>query len=430
MRTSAALSSLVHTSQALRAAACEGSFRFDAFLDALKRQAATLSRYKLPGEHVDNLLEKLKLLAEFERPLGPIGASALLRKLEAWHLLPPADQDAIISLRRYRQEIDYEKKVDWESEEIDYSKFHPIRDWEDDFKDGGGLGDRNYESYLRRKISISGYHRLDLVDKGGGGMLFEAESESEPSKKVAIKVFPMGWTHDIFRYVYFENNLSPKLAAIAEHSALLVVASGAGFTNLGDPYVIMEYVKGSPLSTKRRVKDFSRVLTIGNELISGIASLHREGLIHGDISPRNILISNHRPRLIDFDGLTHEMEFRRGQLTDPGGEGLPGYSAPELWNGFPLNFRTDVFGLSASLYLLLTGKEPFGELAVMMALGFSERDEIETELKKPALPPRKLNHRISPGLSDVLLRGLALDPAERHENAIHFQEEFCSRLTA
>ena len=156
----------------------------------------------------------------------------------------------------------------------------------------------------------------------------------------------------------------------------------------------------------------AEVLRIGREMAEGLAAAHAAGLIHRDIKPANMWLESARrrrgSRSLDF-GLARGGDGD-AQLTQAGAVvGTPAYMAPEQASGEKVDGRCDLFSLGCVLYQLCTGATPFAAddaMAMLMALA--------TETPKPV---REVNPDVPAELSDLVMRLLAKNPAERPQTA-------------
>src|SRR5262249_34890089 len=126
-----------------------------------------------------------------------------------------------------------------------------------------------------------------------------------------------------------------------------------------DAFLVVEYIKGRNLAEIRGEGPLvpERIAGILMQLAEGVAAVHQRGLIHRDIKPANVILGDDdRPRLVDFGLAAHLGSDRLHELS-----GTPSYMAPEQARREPerIDFRTDVFGLGAVLYELLTGRPPY-----------------------------------------------------------------------
>ncbi len=182
------------------------------------------------------------------------------------------------------------------------------------------------------------------------------------------------------------------------------------------PFLVMEYVHGRNLEDYARDEPVTprRAAELVAKLAGALAMVHRRGIIHRDIKPRNILIDEAaQPRLIDF-GLAR----LRNAWSDPSATtwgGTLAYMAPEQarLEHDRIGPRSDIFGLGAVLYFLLTGQAPFvGET----------QDEVWDRARRCDFEPRALRIARAPRrLERICLKAMAADPADRYATAEAFQ---------
>jgi eukaryotic-like serine/threonine-protein kinase len=159
----------------------------------------------------------------------------------------------------------------------------------------------------------------------------------------------------------------------------------------GMPYLVMEYIPGGTL--KERIKgpvDVQQAVAWVLPIADALAYAHKQGIIHRDVKPSNILITqDNKPLLTDF-GIAKVLEANEGTLTATGmGVGTPEYMAPEQWRG-QTSEATDQYALGVVLYELLTGHKPFtAETPVGIAL---------KQKNDPLKPPSELVSGIPDGV--------------------------------
>jgi eukaryotic-like serine/threonine-protein kinase len=211
--------------------------------------------------------------------------------------------------------------------------------------------------------------RFELIRKlgeGGMGQVWLAEQVAPVRRQVAVKLIKAGMYDEAVVQRFQSERQS---LAIMDHPAIAKVFD-AGTTPQGQPYLVMEYVPGLPiteysdqhkLSIRDRLELFIRAC-------EGVQHAHQKAIIHRDLKPSNILVlevdGKPTPRIIDF-GLA------KTTLPQLGGEslftqlgqfiGTPGYMSPEQVNvrARDIDTRTDVYTLGVVLYVLLTGLQPF-----------------------------------------------------------------------
>ncbi len=214
--------------------------------------------------------------------------------------------------------------------------------------------------------TIGPYRLVKMLGEGGMGQVWLAAQTFPVRRKVALKLIK-GGKYDKSVIQRFE--AERQSLAIMDHPAIAKVFD-AGTTSEGQPFFVMEYVPGSPitkycdekrLSTRERLNLFIKVC-------EGVQHAHQKAMIHRDLKPGNILVSEidgkPAPHIIDF-GIAKATENKQeGEtlLTQAGMlVGTPGYMAPEQTDpSFPdIDTRADVYALGVILYELLTGSLPF-----------------------------------------------------------------------
>ena len=215
-------------------------------------------------------------------------------------------------------------------------------------------------------LVIGPYHLLKKLGVGGMGQVWLAQQSEPVSRQVALKLIKAGM-YDASTAQRFKTERQS--LAIMDHPAIAKVFD-AGTTSLGQPYLVMEFVDGLPitdycdakrLSIRERLQLFIRVC-------EGVQHAHQRAIIHRDLKPSNILVvevdGRPTPRIIDF-GLAKTMEPLvpdQTLFTQMGAFlGTPGYMSPEQADPQlrDVDTRTDVYSLGAILYELLTGTLPF-----------------------------------------------------------------------
>jgi serine/threonine protein kinase len=165
------------------------------------------------------------------------------------------------------------------------------------------------------------------------------------------------------------------------------------------------------LRHKRLSSSFA--LNVAIQIAAALTAVHSLGLIHRDIKPDNILLSDDRALLTDF-GIVRQVEFTgAGQPPTLAGSGLPigtpQYMAPEQLSGQHVDHRVDIYALGAVLYEMLTGRPPH--------IANTPYSMASRALTDPIRPPATLNPAVSAELDAVVMRALARDPRDRYASA-------------
>src|SRR3984957_20400793 len=204
------------------------------------------------------------------------------------------------------------------------------------------------------------------LGEGGMGQVWLAEQISPVRRQVALKLIKAGmYDEAVVRRFHSER----QSLAIMDHPAIAKVFD-AGTTPQGQPYFVMEYVPGLPITEycdrqKLRIRER---LALFIQACEGVQHAHQKAIIHRDLKPENILVvevdGKAVPRIIDFGlakATTREVADQTPMTRFGNLMGTPGYMSPEQLdpNVRDIDTRTDVYSLGVILYVLLTGLQPF-----------------------------------------------------------------------
>jgi WD40 repeat protein len=264
---------------------------------------------------------------------------------------------------------------------------------------------------------LESYHILAELGQGAFGVVFKAYDEKLDCL-VALKVLKPELAASVAERTRFEDEARKAAAVRHDHVVTIYcVGATAGFAL---PYYVMEYIEGEALSDRLRrqgVLEPKETAAIVRQVALGLEAAHARGQVHRDIKPSNILLekSSGRAKITDF-GLARMQEIRSQKLTQSGAIiGTPSYMSPEQITA-PLRIdpRSDVYGLGAVLYELLTGEAPFRGLTHLV---------LEQVVHDEPRPPRRLNDAIPRDLETICLRCLQKEPGQRYANADALAED-------
>ncbi|MCU0898209.1 MAG: serine/threonine protein kinase [Burkholderiales bacterium] len=182
----------------------------------------------------------------------------------------------------------------------------------------------------------------------------------------------------------------------------------------GTYYIAMEYVKGRELQSFLDANErfpIDAVVRVMGQLLDALDYSHRNGVVHRDVKPSNVIIlPDGSVKVADF-GIAR---IDSSNLTQAGTVmGTPSYMSPEQFMGQTVDGRSDLFSAGVILYQLLTGERPFtGSLTTIM----------HKVLKEDPLPPSTLNVQVPPAFDAVMRRALAKRPDERYQSAREFAD--------
>ena len=280
--------------------------------------------------------------------------------------------------------------------------------------ENGAPNNRKSASAAELLGELGDYELLEEVGRGGQGVVFRARQKSL-NRTVALKVISLGQWASKAHLKRFR--LEAEAAARLEHPGIVPIHE-VGERD-GSCYFSMKFIEGGQLDEVARREPIPIRRTV--ELIAKVARTvhyaHEHGILHRDIKPGNILLdAKGEPHLTDF-GLARLVESESTVTRTLEVLGTPSYMAPEqaVGNNAQVKGATDVYGLGAVLYQLLTGQPPFA--------GGTTYETIKLLLDTEPRPPRLLNSKIDRDLSTICLKCLEKDPQRRYASALALAED-------
>jgi tetratricopeptide (TPR) repeat protein len=263
------------------------------------------------------------------------------------------------------------------------------------------------------------YEILKELGRGGMGVVYEARQISL-NRAVALKMIKAGQLADSDVLRRFQNEA--EAVALLDHPGIVPVYEIGEYE--GQKYFSMKLVSGGSLVglISKYVDDPKSAARLTAQACEAVHHAHMRGILHRDLKPANILIDDaSQVHVTDF-GLAKWVE-NDSEMTQTGAIlGTPAYMSPEQASGHRAAVTTasDVYGLGAVLYALLTGRAPFA--------GDSVVDTLEAVRKEPPAPPSKINRRVPRDLETICLKCLEKEPRRRYASAAALAEELKSWL--
>src|SRR5216117_500761 len=287
------------------------------------------------------------------------------------------------------------------------------------FKTGlGPLQDEDEDalgsSAARMQMEFGDYELLEEIGRGGQGVVYRARQKSL-NRTVALKVIGLGqWATEAHLKRF---RREAEAAARLDHPCIVPIHEVG--EREGSCYFSMNLVEGSQLDdvAKREPMPLRRAAELIAKLARAVHYAHEHGILHRDIKPGNVLLDrNGEPHLTDF-GLARLVETESTVTHTMEVLGTPSYMAPEQAQGdnAAVSNATDVYGLGAVLYQLLTGHPPFA--------GGTTYETIKLLLDTEPRSPRLLNPKIDRDLSTICLKCLEKDPKRRYSSAVALAED-------
>lgn len=269
-------------------------------------------------------------------------------------------------------------------------------------------------------LGIEGFEGEALVGEGGFARVYRARQPAF-DRLVAVKVLSNVQPDDrAFRQFDRER---ASIGSLSGHPNIVTVYE-AGLTGAGVPYLAMEYLPNGSLAD-RLDRDgplpWLEVAHIGIRLAGALESAHHAGLLHRDVKPENVMMSPFgEPQLTDF-GIARVLTAPETRTVNQAVS--VAHAAPEVLNGGPFSYRSDIYSLGSTLFTLLWGRPPF----------LRDDDELLLPLlvRITTTPPPDLRERGVPdAMCRALERAIAKQPSGRHHSALALAEEFQRVQTA
>ncbi|MFL6147550.1 MAG: Stk1 family PASTA domain-containing Ser/Thr kinase, partial [Pseudonocardiaceae bacterium] len=268
--------------------------------------------------------------------------------------------------------------------------------------------------------------RYELGETLGYGGMSEVHlgRDMRLDRDVAVKVLRA----DLARDPQFQHRFRREAqnAAALNHPAIVAVYdTGETVSDYGPlPYIVMEYVEGRTLRDIVKTEgpmDEQRAMETMADICAALDFSHRNGIIHRDVKPANVMINNAGAvKVMDF-GIARALADGQGVTQTAAVVGTAQYLSPEQARGELVDARSDVYAAGCVLYELITGEPPFtGDSPVAVAYQHVREDPI---------PPSRQNPDVSAALDAVVLKAMSKNPANRYQSAAEMRTDLVRVLS-
>src|SRR5438874_5014776 len=285
-------------------------------------------------------------------------------------------------------------------------------------EDAPTVAPKQQRTTSERLVEILGelgdYELLEEVGRGGQGVVFRARQKSL-NRTVALKVISLGQWASKGHLKRFRREA--EAAASLDHPSIVPIYE-VGERD-GSCYFSMKFVEGGQLDevVRRTLMSIRQAAELIAKIARTVHYAHEHGILHRDIKPGNILLdAKGEPHLTDF-GLARLVETESTVTRTMEVLGTPSYMAPEqaVGNNSAVSSVTDVYGLGAVLYQLLTGHPPFA--------GGTTFETVRLVLDTNPRKPRLWNSKLDRDLETICLKCLEKDPKRRYASAVALADD-------
>jgi WD40 repeat protein len=265
-----------------------------------------------------------------------------------------------------------------------------------------------------RYPQIPGYEILEMLGRGGMGVVYKARHLAL-KRLVALKMIRAG--EDAAPEELARFRTEAEAVARLQHPNIVQVHEIG--EHGGRQFICLEFVGGGSLAEKLGGEPMAAGLAaaLAHTLAQAVAAAHRAGVVHRDLKPGNVLLTEDgRPKVADF-GLAKRLDEDAGQTRTRAVLGTPSYMAPEQAAGRirEVGPGTDVYALGAMLYKMLTGRPPFQAATTL--------DTLEQVRSQEPVSPRRLQPKVTRDLETICLKCLEKEPGRRYGSAEALAED-------
>lgn len=314
--------------------------------------------------------------------------------------------------------------------------------------------DRIEAAYAKAQSAVGrrfgAYRVIEEIARGGMGDVYKARrDDQEFEKEVAIKIIRGDLASSRIAQRFRGER---QILANLDHPNIARLVDG-GQGELGEPYIVMEFVGGFPIDTYCEMKTLAinERLRLFIDVCNAVHYAHQRLVVHRDLKPSNVLVNDEgQVKLLDF-GIAKLLDPEQRADGEPGGNPTianamtPAYASPEQVKGEAITTASDVYALGVLLYRLLTGESPYRanttkplELAKEIVdtdpqrpstrLGARLRETSNATQATPAIDGERLKRALRGDLDNIVLMALRKEPARRYASAEQFADDISRYL--
>lgn len=269
----------------------------------------------------------------------------------------------------------------------------------------------------RLQETLGRYQIEAEIGRGAMGVVYRAR-DPKIDRLVAIKTISLVSQEPQDEAEYRERFLEEARAAgRLSHPGIVTIFDAGEDPESHEPYLVMEYVPGRPLSKilpgLERQLAVETALHFALEIAEALSYAHSQGVIHRDVKPANILVTDDgHAKIADFGvaRLNHTLATHSGQIF-----GSPAYMAPEQLTQGKADARSDLFSVGVMLYSMLTGFRPFQ--------GNSAETVCFKVMNVEPVPVTSFQADLHPGLDRIVSRAIAKNPDERYQSGAQLAKD-------
>ncbi|QJW96265.1 serine/threonine protein kinase [Frigoriglobus tundricola] len=258
------------------------------------------------------------------------------------------------------------------------------------------------------------YDIVSKIAEGGMGTVYKGRNRNT-GEIVAVKVIAPATAKNPILLQRFEQEF--RAAKVLDHPNVVKALDYSGA--LPHPFLVMEFVDGMSIGQRieqRGAYAEAEAVRLIGQVCDGLQRAHKQGLVHRDVKPDNILVTHDGVAKLTDMGLVKEVEGDLNLTRTGRGLGTPHYMAPEQFrNAKTVDVRGDIYSLGATLYAMVTGVVPFDNASPLDCWMKKIRNEFP--------PPRELNPALSERVDWAIRRAMSAEPGQRPASCREFIED-------